>query len=166
MTTASIRPAQRTDIAPVIDLWVALVREQQPHGTTLLAEENRAVAHQWTAELIARDCLHIAVRDETVIGFVSYERQADRFKRSVTTGVIHNLMVQEGDRGNGVGSDLLAAAESVLASRGVDHIRLEAMADNEAADRFYRERGYSCHRRTYVKVATETDTHNTDGGKR
>lgn len=162
MEGVDIRPAVSRDVDPIVALWIDLVREQQDYGTVLEAEGNRPVARRWTAELIAHDGLQVAERDGDIIGFASYEREFGRFDRRVTTGIIHNLMVREGERGAGIGAALLEAAESALADRGVERVRLETMAENEDAARFYQNRGYSIHRHTYVRTVPETDTHNSD----
>lgn len=162
MPTVAIRPGEPADIDEIVDLWLELVREQRPFGTALRADDNRRVARRWTVELVARDCVTVAVRDDEVIGFASYEREYDRFERDVTSGVVHNLMVAPPDRGTGIGTDLLSAVERRLADRGVDRVRLDAMAGNDDAARFYRDRGYGLHRQTFAKRLPETDTHNTD----
>ena len=161
MGPVTIRPAVRDDIDAIVERWMELVTEQQAYGTALLAEENRETARRWTAELVASDGMIVASRDDELIGFVSFDRQYDRFQRTVTTGVVHNLVVREGDRSAGIGTDLLAAAEAELTERDVDRIRLESMAKNEQAERFYRERGYRIHRQTFTKHVSETDNHNT-----
>jgi len=72
--------------------------------------------------------------------------------------VIVNLYVRPGSRGDGVGSALLAAAESELADMGVDTVSLEVLADNEDARRFYRRHDYGPHRVELAK-SMENDTH-------
>jgi len=82
----------------------------------------------------------------TIVGFVTFGVESGRYDLDVTRGVVYNLFVRERHRGAGVGSRLLAAAESALADAGVDVISLEAMAGNEDARRFYRRHGYHPHR--------------------
>jgi ribosomal protein S18 acetylase RimI-like enzyme len=60
-------------------------------------------------------------------------------------------------RDRGVGSTLLAAAESALDEDGIDRIAIEAMASNENARRLYESRGYDPHRIEYER-SLEPDT--------
>ncbi|WP_348609355.1 GNAT family N-acetyltransferase [Halobaculum rarum] len=82
----------------------------------------------------------------TIVGFVTFGVESGRYDLDVTRGVVYNLFVRERHRGAGVGSRLLATAESALADAGVDVVALEAMADNEDARRFYQRHGYHPHR--------------------
>ncbi|QZY01103.1 GNAT family N-acetyltransferase [Halobaculum rubrum] len=89
----------------------------------------------------------------TIVGFVTFGVESGRYDLDVTRGVVYNLFVRERHRGAGVGSRLLAAAESALADAGVDVIALEAMAGNEDARRFYERHGYRPHRVELEKPA-------------
>lgn len=160
MGDVEIRTAGPDDVEAVVELWLRLVRDQYQYGTTLKADSNRTTARNWTAELIGRDGVIVAETDGAIVGFASLAVEVDRFSRTTTTGVIHNLMVSEDYRDQGIGSRLLAAAEATLISRDVNRVRLEVLADNEAAARFYRERGYRDHRIQFAKDVDETDTPN------
>lgn len=160
MRNTTIRTATPADIEAILSLWIELVREQQAFGTRIKAVENRTVAKKWTADLIARDRILVADLAEAIVGFVSFEIEHDRFERTVTTGVIHNLVVEEEHRNAGIGSQLLQRAESHLGADGADRIRLEAMADNSKATRFYHDHGYRTHRITLAKSVEQIDTHN------
>lgn len=160
------------DVDAVADLWVALADGQRSYGTHLVAAENRPDAADAAAGAVvsgglvvarvpdpestdldvtgsgATDAVGDSSRSETgtVIGFVTFGVESGRYDLDVTRGVVYNLFVRERHRGAGVGSRLLAAAESALADAGVDVISLEAMADNEDARRFYQRHGYNPHR--------------------
>jgi GNAT superfamily N-acetyltransferase len=54
-------------------------------------------------------------------------------------------------RGQGVGSELLATAEEVLRRRGCVRVQLQLALSNEAARRFYLDRGY-CGRTGYELI--------------
>ena len=60
--------------------------------------------------------------------------------------LIHNLFVRAPERGDGIGSALLTAAEEALDAGGAAVIALESMAENDAARAFYRRHGYDPHR--------------------
>jgi ribosomal protein S18 acetylase RimI-like enzyme len=84
-----------------------------------------------------------------------FDLESGAYEQDDTRGVIHNLYVRPGHRDEGVGAALLDAAEEALTDSGADVVTLEAMADNEAAKRFYRRHGYDTHRVTLEK-RTET----------
>lgn len=142
------------------DLWVDLAASQREHGSHILPAENRErvreslVRHAVTGDLlVARD-------NETVIGFASFHQETGAYDQEVDRGVIENLYVVPERRGEGVGSELLAAAEDRLFESGCDVVSLEVMAANDPARAFYRQHGYLPHR-----VGMErTDSDKTDAG--
>jgi ribosomal protein S18 acetylase RimI-like enzyme len=99
--------------------------------------------------------------DETLVGFVTFGREPERFRQDCTRGLVHNIYVREGNRQRGIGTLLLSVAETALDNRGVDAIGLQAMAANGQARRFYREHGYAPHRIEFEK-STESDSLTTD----
>ena len=54
-----------------------------------------------------------------------------------------SLVVAEQARGEGVGRQLMAAAEDLAAKHGCDTIRVAVMAGNDRASAFYASLGYS-----------------------
>jgi ribosomal protein S18 acetylase RimI-like enzyme len=85
-------------------------------------------------------------RKNGLVGFVMFDTERTRYEQDVSRGIIENIYVVPDHRGGGIGSALLDAAEQRLRARDIDSIALEAMAPNERARRFYRERGYDPHR--------------------
>lgn len=81
-----------------------------------------------------------------IVGFVMYGPETGSYEQSVDRGIIENVYVHPDYRNRGIGAALLDRAERALAESGVDVIALEAMADNEAAQRLYARRGYRPHR--------------------
>lgn len=70
------------------------------------------------------------------IGFIIVRREAGRYGHVITIDVLPE------HRRRGIGSRLMAEAESWLARRGARAVYLEAAADNLAAIDFYRKLGY------------------------
>ncbi|QZY04041.1 GNAT family N-acetyltransferase [Halobaculum roseum] len=161
------------DVDAVADLWVALADGQRSYGTHLAGAENRPDAADAAARAVVTDGLVVARGpdsgeadlDDTetdgadsdgtgsprsepgaIVGFVTFGVESGRYDLDVTRGVVYNLFVRERHRGAGVGSRLLATAESSLADAGADVISLEVMADNADAKRFYDRHGYEPHR--------------------
>jgi len=88
----------------------------------------------------------LVARRESICGFVMFSIEHGEFEQDVTRGVVENLYVDSGRRSEGIGSELLSAAETELYDRGADVISLGVMAENEDARRFYRRHGYDVYR--------------------
>ncbi|WP_435093074.1 GNAT family N-acetyltransferase [Halorubrum sp. N11] len=151
-----VTPATVDDIDPVTDLWIALAEGQRAHGSTLLAEANRPAVREWVARsvvtsevLVARDG-----EDSTAdpIGFVGFALDHGGYERDRTRGVVSNLFVVSGRRDEGIGADLLDAAERALREMGAEIVALEALAANDGARKFYAARGYEPNRVELTKM--------------
>lgn len=92
-----------------------------------------------------------------VVGFVMFGPESGSYQQDVDRGTVHNIYVREPYRGEGIGTDLLDAAEAALADVGVEVISIGVMAANDGARRLYRRRGYGPHR---VELEKETETTN------
>ncbi|MFB6105761.1 MAG: N-acetyltransferase family protein [Halobacteriaceae archaeon] len=145
------------DVDDVVDLWVALVADQRAHGAHLLAEPNRTDARRFVAQSVAAGNTFVATVGGRVVGFVSVHVESGVYDQDAVRGVVDNVFVRPASRNRGVGSALLDEAERHLREEGADVLALSALADNEAARRFYRERGYEPHR--VVMERGESDTH-------
>lgn len=165
MDGVRIERAKMDDADRLADLWVALAAGQRAHGSSLRAEENRAVARDAVARHIVTGGLLVGRDEEGIRGFVMFAPEAGSYEQDVERGVIRNLYVRPADRGNGLGGRLLAAAEEELAAEGADVASLEAMADNEDARQFYERAGYEEHRVELEKPlgAGENDTDSREG---
>ena len=69
-------------------------------------------------------------------------------------GVLHDVVVDPGRRGRGVGRLLLDAALEFLRSRGAPRVVLWTAARNEAAQRLFESAGF---RRTMIEMTRELD---------
>jgi ribosomal protein S18 acetylase RimI-like enzyme len=69
-------------------------------------------------------------------------------------GVLHDVIVDPGHRGLGVGRLLLEAALAFLRSRGVPRVVLSTAEQNEAAQRLFASVGF---RRTMIEMTRELD---------
>lgn len=76
--------------------------------------------------------------DREVVGFVSVSPDDDRPERFD----LGRIYVHPDRWGEGVGSRLLAHAESAVADRGGERVRLGVMAENDRAVGFYESAGY------------------------
>ncbi len=134
-----------SDVDELLEMWMALADGQRAYGSHLLVGENRSRIRETISHYVVADQLRVARADE-LCGFVMFTVEATRYEQNVERGLIENVYVEPAFRGEGVGSALLDAAEELLHSAGVDVIAIEALADNEAAQRLYHSHGYSPHR--------------------
>jgi len=167
----------RPDVAAVddlADLWVALASGQRAHDSHVLPEANREIVRDSLARHVVTGGIRIARCEETLVGFVTFDLERGAYEQDATRGVVRNVYVDPAYRNRGVGSDLMDAAEASLRERGATVVSLEAMAANDRARRFYRDRGYVPHRVQFEKSldcdgsaraagdpgrAAESDTH-------
>ena len=176
-----VTAATAADIDAVTDQWVRLARDQRRHGSTLLADGNRAAVREWVAQSVVTGELLVARGggsdgsdgaggagdsgtvdgdagdagnddpEHSLLGFVGFSLERDGYERECTRGTVTNLFVRSDRRGEGIGSALLGAAERALAEAGADAVALEALADNDRARAFYDSRGYDAHRIEFRK---------------
>jgi len=154
---STVAPATVDDVDDVTDLWVALAEDQRRHGSTLLAEPNRAAVREWVARSVVTGELLVARDgDDGAIGFVGFSIDREGYERERVRGTVSNLFVVPERRGEGIGADLLDAAERALAASGAEAVALEALADNDHAREFYADRGYDLHRVELTKPLPES----------
>lgn len=155
---ARVTPATAADVDAVTDLWVALAEGQRTHGSTLLAEANRATVREWVARSVVTGELLVARDDaDDPIGFVGFAIDRGGYDRDRTRGTVNNLFVVPERRGEGIGTALLRAAERALAEAGADAVALEALTDNDRARAFYADQGYEPHRVELTKSLSAAD---------
>lgn len=158
------------EVDALVDLWVDLAASQRTHGSHILPEPNREAVRDTLARHAAVGGMYAARRGDEVVGFVSVALERGAYESDVRRGIVHNVYVTPERRGEGIGSDLLDAAEAALEDAGASTVTLETMAANESARRFYRRRGYTPHRVELEKPlgagsdaasgrAAESDTH-------
>jgi ribosomal protein S18 acetylase RimI-like enzyme len=158
------------EVDAIVELWVALASDQRSHDSHILPEPNRGVIRDTLARHAVTGGLRAARHSDEVVGFVSFELERGAYESDETRGVVRNVYVAPAYRDRGIGSDLLDAAETALADAGATVVALEAMAGNDRAREFYRNRGYAPHRVQFEKslggeaateyeTAAENDTH-------
>jgi ribosomal protein S18 acetylase RimI-like enzyme len=153
-----VERGETDDAEAVADCWVALARDQKEYGSRLYADRNRSAAREAALRHAVTGGLFVARRVEhersadaddgegDVLGFVTASPTSGEFVEADERGAVRNLYVRPSERGRGIGTALLAAAEAHLESLGVAVVSLEVLAGNEAARRFYRRHGYADHR--------------------
>ena len=155
-----IESATIDDVEAVADCWVTLAAEQHQYGSRLAADANRTVVTEIIARHVVTDGLLVA-RDESIQGFVMFHPDDGAYTQTESTGTISHLYVRPAARDDGIGTRLLAAAESELAAAGVATVSIEVLADNDAAHRLYDRCGYEPHR-IELRKRLESDRHSKD----
>jgi len=104
---------------------------RRPSAFTLVAERRVNGIPSGSGKSIASE----SANEGKILGFIVAEKRR-------TTGHIITIDVIDEARRSGVGSALLAAAEKRLREDGAAAVELETAVNNEAAIRFYKEKGY------------------------
>ena len=141
----------------VVEMWVDLAADQRRYGSHLLAEPNRERVREAALQGILTDSLLVATDGDEPVGFVTFEVESGVYEQDVRRGLVENVYVVPGRRGEGIGSALLRAAEDRLRERGCEAFFLEVLAANEEARRFYRREGYEPHRVQFERSADPRD---------
>ncbi|MFC6874662.1 GNAT family N-acetyltransferase [Halobellus marinus] len=158
----------RPDVGVVdalVDLWVSLAGDQRAHDSHILPTENRSLVRETLARQVVADGVRIAQSGDEVVGFVSFDLERGSFEQDATRGVVRNVYVRPEYRGRGVGTDLMDAAEDTLRAAGASVVSLEAMAGNDRARAFYRDRGYAPHRIQFEKRVRSGDEMDDESGE-
>ncbi len=143
--TSHIALACEPDLDQVLAYWCQLAQTDhpfQPFGQPLVSGLGARL------KAVLDGCFR---RDDAAI-FVAHNGQLcgsvavilnthDGFSRP-SSGVIFNLWVEAVERRKGLGSLLVASAESWLRSEGATSAQAGWHPNNHAADRFWRQRGY------------------------
>ncbi len=105
--------------------------------------------------------LLVAESDGGVIGYAYAAIEGyDWMSLRGPAAVLHDLVVDPGHRGRGVGRLLLDAMLSHLESRGAPRVVLSTAERNESAQRLFEHRGF---RRTMVEMTRESNGPRTKG---
>ncbi len=95
----------------------------------------------------------VADHDGDVVGYAYAAVEGyDYMSLRAPAGVLHDIVVDPGYRGRGVGRSLADAALAYLKSRGVPRVILSTAERNEAAQRLFARMGF---RRTMVEMTCE-----------
>ncbi len=152
-----IRPADPGDLPTLGRLGALLIRvhhafderrflapgphSEEGYGRFLAAQQGDDVA------------VLVAERDGRVVGYVyaGIEPRSWKELRDVA-GFIHDVVVDEGARGVGIGTRLLETAAEWLVARGVPRVMLWTAARNTDAQRLFERLGFRC---TMIEMTRE-----------
>ena len=125
----SIRPAEPSDAAHI----VRLIRQ--------LGSDSDVTEEYVLHYLSATDrCVLVACNGAQVAGLLSYSVRADLYHAGNSV-LIEELVVDERERGKGIGSKLINALLAKLPALQCKELCLAVMPENEPAIRFYKRHG-------------------------
>jgi ribosomal protein S18 acetylase RimI-like enzyme len=100
------------------------------------------IAASWTDSITAgRSRVHVALRDDNVIGYAGVGAERDP-QAPPTTGELYALFVHPDHWGTGTGRALADAACADLRECGCDTVQLWVLEANNRARRFYARYGF------------------------
>ena len=131
MTAVRIRPARAGDLDALAELHHAIWLDSHA-GFVGLPTSARGVA--WYREIIAPtlDRTLVAERDATPLGYVTW-----------LDALLDDIWVAPWAQGRGVGALLLRAGEEAIRASGHGEARLECVAANQGARRFYERHNWT-----------------------
>ena len=122
----------------------AIHHEAWPHIFAAPGDPLRHAQH-WRKTIGVEDgTTYVAECDEGLVGFVTVNIVDERSSllQPNAYGRVGSLSVAPTHRGRGIGRELMDLAERWIRGRGVQDVRLNVWAFNEAALRLYEELGY------------------------
>ena len=161
--TVQIETPTMGGVDALADLWVELAEGQRAFGSHLATATNRARVRESISRRVVTGRIRVARAEDRIVGFVMFTVESEGLDRTVSRGIVENLYVVPDRREEGIGTELLEAAERALEKTDATVVALDVLAENEAARAFYRSRGYDPHRVT-VEKSIESDTHSRDQG--
>lgn len=131
-----LRPARAADVFGVLQMVRALAAH---HGDTA----------QLGMDALMRDVIGpgrhfdviVAEQDGRLVGYVALQA-IGRLQDGARGADLHHLFVAQDLRGQGVGRQLLDAAQEAAARQGATYLRVSAHIDNIEAQGFYRATGW------------------------
>lgn len=164
MTTASgqviIRPAAAADAPALGRLGALLVRAHHEFDPqrfiAATPQTERGYASFLGSQVEGGDAVVlVAEQAGEVVGYAYAELEGrDYMALRGPAGVVHDLVVDPGRRGGGIGGMLLDAVVAALQSRGAPRVVLSAAARNQAAQRLFARAGF---RPTMLEMTRELD---------
>jgi GNAT superfamily N-acetyltransferase len=133
MATVSMRNAVFEDAAALADLsttlgYPAATKDVQERLLPIMTSEDNCVLVVCTGDGSVVAWVHV---------FLTLRVESDKFAE------IGGLVVAEGQRGQGIGGRLMAAAEHWAIGHGVYRMRVRSRSSRSAAHGFYRDLGFT-----------------------
>jgi GNAT superfamily N-acetyltransferase len=149
-----IREMRDADREAVIELLWQLNRFEAELDRTKQPFDDRDVSYEAAVLSYERDCeraaeqqgaLIVAERDGEVVGFLCWLLEAgEPYVRAELRryGYVADLVVTAGHRGSGIGTRLLAEAETITRRKGINRLAIGVLGGNDGAARAYERFGF------------------------
>jgi len=138
-------------------------RSAKTNDADAISELMEQLGYETTTELIRAklvefskdplDEVFVAELQGSIVGFVSCH-VTSLFHQAGTLGRITSLLVDDQSQGQGVGGELLSAAEAFFRSNGCVRSEVTSGDHRSAAHNFYRSNGFVEDERRFVKAYT------------
>lgn len=157
MSDFVVRPIDEADLPAVAALAGRLVRMHHAYDPARflhLDSPEAGYARYFASELASADVVLLAAeRAGAIVGY-AYARMEPRSYNELldACGKLHDVYVDEGARGLGVGEALVRAAIARLEARGAPRVVLLTAVQNEAAQRLFGRLGF---RTTMLEMTRE-----------
>jgi ribosomal protein S18 acetylase RimI-like enzyme len=157
---ATVRPAAPADLPALGRLGALLVRVHHEFDPERFIPARPGTEHLYAAFLGAQlgapnVVILVAERDGVVLGYTFAGVEGnDYMALRGPAGVLHDIVVDPAQRGQGVGRMLLDATLAALRARGAPRCVLSTAERNESAQRLFARAGF---RRTMVEMTRELD---------
>jgi RimJ/RimL family protein N-acetyltransferase len=135
----TIRPARPRDARSFVSFWRDIVAEGRYIRSERVAHPTRVYRRRFRRPWHDRSAQIVAIRDDNVVGHLYIQREGHPVTRHVAT---LGISVAATERGNGIGTALMA--ESIRWARrvGVEKVVLSVYPHNTAAVALYRKFGF------------------------
>ena len=161
-TDIAIRPATRADLPALGRLAALLVRTHHEFDPQRFIAATPRTANgyaSWLGSQLRNPDVVVLVAERAgeVLGYTYAGVEGfDYVSLRGPAGVLHDIVVDPGQRGGGVGQRLLDATLAALAQRGAPRVVLSTAERNEAAQRLFARAGF---RRTMIEMTRELGGH-------
>ncbi len=153
----AVRPVRARDREAILELWLALIDYHRALDPLypVVSGIREALREEIERGLLGGLCrLLVAELDGALVGFAFAEVERLETREASGPGLcwIHELYVLPEERGRGVGSALVEAAEKFLEKRGGGRIAVRVESGNKDGLRFWERRSFVDRARILEKI--------------
>lgn len=153
----TIRPAQPRDLPTLGRLGAHLVRQHHAFDPArfMAPVDDIEGGYQWFlgTQLEEPDVVILVAEQAAVVGYVYAGLEPQSWKElRDPAGFIHDVVVEEGSRGQGIGARLVEEAARWLEEHGAPRVMLWTAEKNPGAQRLFERAGF---RRTMIEMTRE-----------
>lgn len=157
MPKLEIRPATRRDLPKIAKLAGELVRQHSAFDAKrFLLIENPESGYEWWfgKELENKKALILCAKlDGKIVGYAYARLEPKDWNQLLDAhGALHDILVDEAARGQGIGRKLLERVQTDLRARGAARIVLHTAIKNRSAQALFKSCGF---RQTMLEMTCE-----------